>query len=289
MVGDLGQRQALHAADVGDHSPTLERLDDELGDVVGRYGDHRQLRDTLVRGGTTGAETARRADVLVVGVAEPDLEPGPLGRQPDRRAEQAGADDVDGSVELTHRERLAPGEVAAQCSGAVQVDVGDVLARQVGLDVRHHPHHARHRGVDLELARADEGHVVEAELAGGVRRELRVQVGGRREDDADEVVDGQRVGIEHVAHHLGDPVEHVLALVGLELGGSPYGSDGHAAEPTDRRSRAARRLRRRSARAADPLSARRAAPVRCGSARAGARGGRPGRAAAARSGCGPRG
>ena len=37
----------------------------------------------------------------------------------------------------------------------------------------------------------------------------------------------ERVGVHHVAHHLGDPVEHVVAGVGLELGGSPHGADGH--------------------------------------------------------------
>src|SRR6478735_5280264 len=47
--------------------------------------------------------------------------------------------------------RSHPSEVTAQRGGTVQVDVGDVLARQVGLHVRHHAHHPRHRGVDLEL------------------------------------------------------------------------------------------------------------------------------------------
>ena len=49
VVGDLRQRQALHAADVGDDSPALERLDDRLGDVVGRHGDDGQLRGALRR------------------------------------------------------------------------------------------------------------------------------------------------------------------------------------------------------------------------------------------------
>ena len=50
VVGDLVEREPLHAADVGDDSPALERLDDRSGDVVGGYGDHDQLRaQQLVR------------------------------------------------------------------------------------------------------------------------------------------------------------------------------------------------------------------------------------------------
>ena len=114
VVRDLLQRQALHAADVGDHSPALEGLDDGLGDVVGGYGDHGQLRGPLGRRRDAGPETAGRAHVLVVEVGEPDLEAGAARGQADGGAQQARADDVDGPDQrrwprLTHPGRPAPG------------------------------------------------------------------------------------------------------------------------------------------------------------------------------------
>ena len=118
MVGDLRQRQALHAADVGDHSPALEGLHDELGDVVGRHGDHGQLGGSLRRGRVAGAETAGGAHVLVVGVAEPHLEPGPLGGQPDRGAEQPGADDVDRGPTQRHSSGTARTRARSRRSAA---------------------------------------------------------------------------------------------------------------------------------------------------------------------------
>ena len=141
----------------------------------------------------------------------------------DRRTEEAGADDQDraragrsASASLVG-DLAHAGQVAAQRGGAVQVDVGDVGARQVGLHVRDHPHHPRHRALDLQLPGADQRHLAEAEPAGGVGRELRDQVAGRGEDDADEVVDRQAVGLHDVEDHLRDPLEHVLADVVLEL------------------------------------------------------------------------
>src|SRR5690349_20503356 len=47
-----------------------------------------------------------------------------------------------------------PGEVAAQVGRTVEVDVGDVGAREVGLDVGHQSHDPRHGSLDLELTGA---------------------------------------------------------------------------------------------------------------------------------------
>src|SRR5690606_27216661 len=98
---------------------------------------------------------------------------------------------------VTVGDRPYPRQVAAQGGRPVQVDVGDLRPREIGLDVRHHPDHPRHRPGDLQLARADERHLAEAELPRDVGGELRVQVGGRGEDDRDEVVDRQPVALHH--------------------------------------------------------------------------------------------
>jgi hypothetical protein len=119
-------------------------------------------------------------------------------------------------------------QVLAQGGGTVEVDVGDVGARQVGLHVRQHPDHPGHRPRDLELAGAQERHLAEPQPSRGVGGELGDQVGGRGEDDGDEVVDLEPVGAHHVEDHLGDPLEHVVAVVCLELGGATHRSDSHA-------------------------------------------------------------
>src|SRR3954447_11384574 len=76
------------------------------------------------------------------------------------------------------RDLAHTGEVAAQRRGPVQVDMGDVGARQVGLDVGEHPDDPWHGPLDLELAGADQRHLAEAEPAGGVGGELGDQVAG---------------------------------------------------------------------------------------------------------------
>ena len=134
--------------------------------------------------------------VVVVRVGQHDLDPRPAQRQPQRRADEPGTRrSRPGPSEISHRGvAWHPGQVGAQRRGAVQVDVGDVGAGQVGLDVGQHPHHPGHGPLDLELAGAQQRHLAEAELAGGVRRELRDQVRGGGEDHRDEVVDLEPVG-----------------------------------------------------------------------------------------------
>ena len=114
------------------------------------------------------AEPRGGADVLLVDVGEPHLDAVPAQRQADGGAEQPRPHDEDRAREaLTHRRGpTGPGEVAAQRGRAVQVDVGDVGAGQVGLDVGHHPDHPGHRAVDLQLARAQQRDLAEARGAG---------------------------------------------------------------------------------------------------------------------------
>src|SRR3954464_5064008 len=96
---------------------------------------------------------------------------------------------------------------------AVQVDVRDVGPGEARLDVGKHAHDAWHGPFDVELPGTDEGYVVEAQPAGGVPRELGVQVTGRREHDADEVIHREVVRVHDAADHLGHPLEHVVARV----------------------------------------------------------------------------
>ena len=155
----------------------------DLGaEVVRGYGDHDQLRvgpracagdRRRARRRCAGARTTRRS-------AARRSRPG--GR-PARSRCRAGRcrrprPGPTARAQLIVGHRAHPGEVAAQRGGAVQVDVGDVGARQVGLDVRHHPHDPRHRALDLQLARADQRHVAEARA--GARRTPGTPRPGRR-------------------------------------------------------------------------------------------------------------
>ncbi len=165
-VGHRGQRGRLHAPDVrDDRVRTLQRVHHSTGDRRRRDRHHDQLgsvrrprrrpapRPVAVR--TFFAEVSRRTT-----------------SSPRRR--QTSATDVPmspapttstGPVRAGRSSVMAggPGEVATQVGRTVQVDVGDVGSRQVGLDVRHQPHDPRHRALDLELARAHQRDVGEAE------------------------------------------------------------------------------------------------------------------------------
>ena len=177
----------------------------------------------VVGRGPPGAETAGRAHVLVVGVGQPDLEAGPRGGQTDRGAEQPGADDVDRAASTSSfiGHRPHPGEVAAQRRGAVQVDVGDVLARS-----------GRSRRAPSSAPRAASSRSISssrAQIRGtSSKPSWRAAYAGNSECRSEVAVKmmlmksstSSVVGLHHAAHHLGDPVEHVLAGVGLELGGS---------------------------------------------------------------------
>ena len=65
----------------------------------------------------------------------------------------------------------------------------------------------------------------------GVRRELRDQVGGGGEDDEMKSSTSRPLASITSSDHLGDPLEHVLALVVVELGRSSHRPDCHGPRP----------------------------------------------------------
>ena len=145
-----------------------------------------------------------------------------------------------GPVELSCiGHRAHPGQVAAQRGGAVQVDVGDVR-RGAGRSRRgpsSAPPAASSRSISSSRAHISGTSPKpswRAAYAGNsaCRSPVAVKITLMKSSTV------EIVGVHHVAHHLGDPVEHVVAVVGLELGRSPHGADGHgsssvAGDPRD--------------------------------------------------------
>ncbi len=182
----------------------LELLGDHGGRDVGRGRDHDQV-DAL---GPGGRACRRRGRGRGRGrwARRPPGAPGPrtptargrrsrpAGRCRRRarcraRARRPGRGSPNGPARRGRRGRDLPGAGTSARSTSVplQVDVDDLVARAVGLDVREQPDDARHRALHPHLLRADERHVVQAELARGERRRDRRQVAGGGEDDADDV------------------------------------------------------------------------------------------------------
>src|SRR5690606_14766556 len=110
-------------------------------------------------------------------------------------------------------------DVLAQGGRGPQVHMRDVGAGLVGLDVREHPHDAGHGALDVEFLGTDQRDVDDAELAGGGRREVAVQVGGGREPDADQVVGVQTVALQNGGEQRADLLRHVTGLVPFQLDG----------------------------------------------------------------------
>lgn len=76
------------------------------------------------------------------------------------------------------------GELGAQGGGAVQVDVAQLGGRLVGVDMQQHTHAARHAAGDGNLARAEQRHLVPAELPRRPRWMYGVEVVGEGEERA---------------------------------------------------------------------------------------------------------
>src|SRR5262245_28142799 len=76
---------------------------------------------------------------------------------------------------------------------------------------------------DAELARADQGHVAEAHLAGGEGGELAGEVVGRGEQDRDQVVVRDLVAFEQPDEQLLGPLQQLLPLVLVDRGGAAQG------------------------------------------------------------------
>src|SRR5687767_13841750 len=105
------------------------------------------------------------------------------------------------------------------------MDVRSGLRR---LDVRHKPQHPRRGEGYVDLGGARQGHVAHAQLAGGQGGELRPEIRGGGEQDADHVVVGELVALQHRGDELTGGLEHLLPVVGVDLRRAPDGSDGHA-------------------------------------------------------------
>nr|WP_247194687.1 hypothetical protein [Streptomyces sp. LBUM 1488] len=107
----------------------------------------------------------------------------------------------------------------------------DLRARPVGLYVREDPHDPGQGALDVQLLRADQRYVDDAQLAGGGGREVAVQVGGGSEPDADQVVRGEFVALQDRGEQLAHLLVHVPRLVPVELDGAPDRSYRHGCAP----------------------------------------------------------
>ena len=74
--------------------------------------------------------------------------------------------------------------------------------------------------LDVDLLRADEGDVAQTPPASRRRRVSRVDVGGRGDQDADDVVVGRRVAGVHLVEQRVHPLAHVVDVVLIESGGA---------------------------------------------------------------------
>ena len=100
-----------------------------------------------------------------------------------------------------------------------------------GVAVHEHPDHPRQRARDRDLAGAQQRHPAEADVPGGDRRELGVEVLGEREDAAHEVVGLEPVALE--SSRISSSVAARIASASLAVDG------GGAAEREEPHGRAA--------------------------------------------------
>jgi hypothetical protein len=78
---------------------------------------------------------------------------------------------------------------------------------------------------DRQLARAQQWHVAEAQVAGGQGGELADQVLGRGEDDRDQVVVADPVAGQQLGDQFLGPLDQVAALVGVDRGRAAQGDE----------------------------------------------------------------
>src|SRR5919199_2349618 len=120
-------------------------------------------------------------------------------------------------------------EVGSQAPRLAQVDVaGPVVVGRVVVD--EHPQHARQRARHRDLARAEQRHAVEADVARRDRGELGVEVGGEREDAAHDVLGREGVALDDLVHEPLGGREDGLAVVALDAGGAAEGEEAHRRE-----------------------------------------------------------
>src|SRR4029077_811875 len=70
-------------------------------------------------------------------------------------------------------------------------------------------------------------HVMEPDLAGRQRRELRIQIRRRRKHHADHIVSNQPVPGHYFGDQLSSPLQNVRLLVGVHLHGPPDSPNRH--------------------------------------------------------------
>jgi hypothetical protein len=90
------------------------------------------------------------------------------------------------------------GEIGAELAGLVEVDVPQGVRIEATVEVHQDADTPGHVTGDLDLLGAQERDVSDPERSRCCGRELRVQIGRGREDNADEVIDDDPVAIEHL-------------------------------------------------------------------------------------------
>src|SRR6185312_4991332 len=117
-------------------------------------------------------------------------------------------------------------QVGAQCPRRAQVDVlGRVLL--VGVVMQHEPDDPWHRAGDGDLACTQQRDLIEAELAGGERRELGVEVVCDREDAAHHRLGGERVSVHELADQEAGALQDRARLIDLDAIGASEREQPH--------------------------------------------------------------
>ena len=121
--------------------------------------------------------------------------------------------------------------IVSEGGRGTEVDVRDLRFGQVGLDMREYPYDPGHGPDDVQLLRADQRYVDNAELARRGRREVAVQIRRRGEPDADQVVRGECIALQDGGEQLTDLLVHVPGFVPLQLDGAADRSYRHGVAP----------------------------------------------------------
>jgi hypothetical protein len=121
------------------------------------------------------------------------------------------------------------GKIVTQAHRAVKVDVVELGAGSLVLDVHEYPHASRRRTSDVELASTDQRDIAKTDLAGSRRREQRVQVIRGGEQDRDQLILRDAVGREHARHELLNALAHRLRGVLIQGRSAPQPPERHGA------------------------------------------------------------
>lgn len=99
----------------------------------------------------------------------------------------------------------------------------------VELGMEHDAHDAIQGAWYIDFNGADQGNCPKTGLPGPYRRECSREVGGSREDDGDDLLDGKLVGPKDLHEQLGGSSADGFGGIALYLGGTPDRSDRHRA------------------------------------------------------------